>query len=489
MLDKTDDADSCSQKKCSARDVDLSDRRQHKRHAGEGRGDGDQQDHESDLHNSEDDRIRMAKLHSIEEGVRQLKQAVKDADERYGAIMTTETEAHREKRVKEAEDRRRELRAARDAENHHAQERLEARAAARAAYDAEEQHQHQFAEEAKSRENRRAKETEDRRTKAARAEERRQEVRAAEEAEERRANAAMVERRRQKARADDEVDQANIARAEENRRQEARAVDEAEEHEAEERRANAARAEERRQEARAAKEAEQRRAKAARAEERLQEARATKEAEERRAKVEERRQEARAAKEAEQRRAKAQASREAEAKHQEMRALKEEEDRRTKAQSSKRARAAEDIDDSEDEEGSSTQQKNGTKSGARTQEKTGIDAPGRKNKSRKKGKKKSTAGPEEEIIYEDGKDLTLKTRTPLPHQIKFYHGSTLEILRLASLLYRIYLLTKNRFPSASEQLKAAKKFFKSACRTFFGQNYKGPFAALCMETLMEIWFR
>lgn len=105
-------------------------------------------------------------------------------------------------------------------------------------------------------------------------------------------------------------------------------------------------------------------------------------------------------------------------------------------------------------------------SGARAGAKSGEDAKGCNNKCRQKEKKKTN---KDDVGVEGANS---KRQGSAPHQIKFYTGIELEILRLAVLMYRIYLLTKNAFPNNPEQVKAAKKFFHDACKKLLGQNYR-----------------
>lgn len=91
---------------------------------------------------------------------------------------------------------------------------------------------------------------------------------------------------------------------------------------------------------------------------------------------------------------------------------------------------------------------------------------GRKNKCRKDRKKK------EPEPNDDG-EASAKAKSAQPHQIKFYSGITLDILRLALIFMRLHLLTENGYPTSAEQFKLAKRFFKVANQTIFGSKYKG----------------
>ncbi len=115
---------------------------------------------------------------------------------------------------------------------------------------------------------------------------------------------------------------------------------------------------------------------------------------------------------------------------------------------------------------------------------SGVDPglKGRKNKRRsssiRNGKKKdlqvakasmhSEANDEEAAVGQGGG----KVKVPLPHQIKFYSGVTLDLLRVAVVHMDLFLLTKNGFPNSPEQYKRAKKCFKVACQMKYGTKYK-----------------
>ena len=92
---------------------------------------------------------------------------------------------------------------------------------------------------------------------------------------------------------------------------------------------------------------------------------------------------------------------------------------------------------------------------------------GRTNK-RRKGRKKRGAEPDTH-----GEVVKAGPKVALPHQLGFYKGLLLDILKLALRLYGLYLLTKNGYPDATEQFKQTKACFLTACRMILGVNYKG----------------
>ncbi|KLO05490.1 hypothetical protein SCHPADRAFT_896217 [Schizopora paradoxa] len=97
----------------------------------------------------------------------------------------------------------------------------------------------------------------------------------------------------------------------------------------------------------------------------------------------------------------------------------------------------------------------------------GNNLSGRKNK-RRKGRNKKGKGAEQEAADVANPDK----KSPLPHQIGFYSGLALKILRLALTFFHLFLLTKNGFPDVTEQYKQAKACYKAACRMILGLNYK-----------------
>lgn len=125
------------------------------------------------------------------------------------------------------------------------------------------------------------------------------------------------------------------------------------------------------------------------------------------------------------------------------------------------------VESSDDEESRATLKKR-----RNLKKRTGTAAKGPlgvKSKVARRGKQIANDS-EAEVA---GADRPAENKCPSPDQLKYYSGTTLELLEEAIFLMRLYLLNNNGFPPTAKLYKCAKYCFRAACRSRYGASWRG----------------